>query len=219
MKDIIILFDLDGTLLDSTDAILRCFDDSFKEFGLVTPPDEDIKALIGHPLDYMYSHLGIEEDRVWNAVATYKKYYRKRSKSMTYWLPHAKDAIIEASQFARLGVVTTKTGKYSRELLEHMGVMDYFETLIGREDVVNPKPHPEPILKALNNMKVKDNSLVWMIGDTCMDMISAKDAGISSIGVLCGYGDEAELTKCSQKICLNVLDSVGVIKNFKKSLD
>jgi len=55
-KTSVILFDLDGTLIDSTEAILMCFDDSFKHFGLPTPPQEQIKALIGHPLDYMYLH-------------------------------------------------------------------------------------------------------------------------------------------------------------------
>ncbi len=218
MKKTVILFDLDGTLLDSTDAILKCFDDSFKDVGMVTPPKEDIKSLIGHPLDYMYLHLGIEEAKVWDMVDIYKSHYRKRSKSMTYWLPYAKEAIIEASEFARLGVVTTKTGTYSMELLEHMGVMKYFEVLIGRENVTHPKPHPEPILKALNKMKIKDKRGVWMIGDTCMDMVSAKDAGIGSIGVLCGYGTEEQLSKCSQYLHLNVLDSVRVIKKFKKSL-
>jgi phosphoglycolate phosphatase len=218
LKKTVILFDLDGTLLDSTDAILKCFDDSFGDCNIPTPPKEDIKALIGHPLDYMYLHLGIEEEKVWDMVNIYKSYYRKRSKSMTYWLPHAKEAIIEASKFARLGVVTTKTGSYSMELLEHMGVMKYFEVLIGRENVIHPKPHPEPILKALNKMKIKDKSCVWMIGDTCMDMVSAKDAGIGSIGVLCGYATEEQLSKCSQYLHQNVLDSVRVIKKIKKSL-
>ena len=137
---------------------------------------------------------------------------------MTYWLPYAKEAIIEASKFARLGVVTTKTGSYSMELLEHMGVMNYFEVLIGRENVINPKPHPEPILKALNKMKIKDKSDIWMIGDTCMDMVSAKDAGIGSIGVLCGYGTREQLSKCTQYLAPNALSSIRTIKKFKKSL-
>ncbi len=218
MKKTTILFDLDGTLLDSTDAILKCFDDSFKDVELTTPSNEDIKALIGHPLDYMYLHLGIEKERVWEMVDIYKSYYRKRSKAMTHWLPYAKEAIIEASEFARLGVVTTKTGSYSMELLEHMGVMNYFEVVIGRENVIHPKPHPEPILKALNKMRVKDKSDIWMIGDTCMDMVSAKDAKIGSIGVLCGYGTREQLSKCTQYLAPNALSSIRTIKKFKKSL-
>jgi len=202
----IILFDLDGTLLDSTEAILLCFEDSYKDFGEVSPARENIKSLIGHPLDYMYKHLGVGEDKIWDYVDRYKFHYRKRSRSMTHFLPNAKEAIVEASKFARLGVVTTKTGTYSRELLIHMGVMDYFEVLIGREDVEHPKPHPEPILKALYKMNVNNLNFTWMIGDTSLDMFSAKDAGINSIGVSCGYGTKEELEK-----------STNIIKNDTKS--
>ncbi len=212
----VILFDLDGTLLDSTDAILLCFEDSYKDFGLVAPKPEKIKSLIGHPLDYMYEHLGVEKDKIWDFVDQYKFHYRQRSKIMTHFLPDAKEAIIEASKFARLGVVTTKTGTYSRELLEHMDVMDYFEVLIGREDVINPKPHPEPILKALHQMNIHYKDNIWMIGDTCLDMVSSKDAGLKSIGVTCGYGTLDQLQKCTEIIENDTKSAVSYIKKIIK---
>jgi len=214
----VILFDLDGTLIDSTEAILKCFDDSFKHFDLPTPDEEKIKALIGHPLDYMYAHLGVDKERVWDFVDIYKQHYRKRSKSMTTFLPQAVEAIELAATFARLGIVTTKTGEYSRILLEHMGVMDYFEVLIGREDVTHPKPHPEPILKALHQMDVSYHDRdIWMIGDTCMDMLSARDAGIDAIGVLSGYGSEEALKRCGKKLQNNTLEAVKYIKKHNKA--
>ncbi len=218
MRDVTILFDLDGTLIDSTEAILLCFEDSFREFGLPVPSAEEIKALIGHPLDFMYLHLGVEEERVWDFVNLYKTYYRRRSKAMTHFLPHAREAIAEAASFARLGVVTTKTGEYSRILLEHMGVMHYFEVLIGREDVTHPKPHPEPVLKALYAMGVHNKQNVWMIGDTCLDMVSAKDAQINAVGVLSGYGKEEELQRCSKFLQNDALSAIKLIKSFKKKL-
>ncbi len=218
MKKTIILFDLDGTLIDSTEAILKCFDDSFKHFNLPTPDDEKIKALIGHPLDYMYLHLGVDKERVWDFVDVYKMHYRERSKPMTKFLPEAVEAIKLAASFARLGIVTTKTGEYSRILLEHMGVMDYFEVLIGREDVIHPKPHPEPILKALYQMKVRHHDrAVWMIGDTCLDTVAAKDAGIKAIAVTCGYGSEESLSQCSDTLQNNTLLAVKYIKKVDKA--
>ncbi len=218
----VILFDLDGTLIDSTEAILQCFDDSFKHFNLPTPAEDKIKALIGHPLDYMYLHLGVEEKDVWDFVDIYKMHYRQRSKPMTRFLPDAVEAIKEAATFARLGIVTTKTGEYSKILLEHMGVMEYFEVLVGREDVTHPKPHPEPIHKALHQMGIKqtdgnNRNNIWMIGDTCMDMVSAHDAGIDAIGVLCGYGSEEELKRCSKKLQNNTLMAIKDIKNINKA--
>ena len=176
-----ILFDLDGTLIDSTDAILEGFEVAFKAFNKKVDTNK-VKKLIGFPLDEMMRRLGVEEELVWDYVEQYKIHYRKISKQKTKLLPFAKDAIIFASSFAKLGIVTTKTARYSKELLDNFGVMDYFEVLIGRENVINPKPHPEPILKAINKLKaIKETT--WMIGDTCLDMVSAKEAGINYIGV------------------------------------
>ncbi len=153
----IILFDLDGTLIDSTEAILESFAVAFKTFDTPVPEDEIIKAEIGHPLDIMFATLGVEACKVDAHIQAYKMHYRKISCAKTVLLPEAREAVELASQHAVLGVVTTKTAKYSIELLEHMGLMSYFDVLVGREDVEYPKPHPEPILKALSKLQSDTN--------------------------------------------------------------
>jgi phosphoglycolate phosphatase len=207
----VILFDLDGTLIDSTEAILEGFYVSFTTFGKTPPEDEEVKKLIGLPLDIMFGKLGVEKKEVWNYVDVYKQHYRKISKQKTVLLPYAKEALTEASKFARLGIVTTKTAQYSRELLEHFGIMNYFEVLIGREDVQNPKPHPEPVLKAVYKMKALKEA-TWMIGDTCLDMISAKEAGVNYIGVKWEYENLHAMKKCAEIIKDNVYEAVKYIK-------
>lgn len=207
-----LLFDLDGTLIDSTEAILDGFHESYKKFGLQAPSDDKIKALIGYPLDVMFENLGIEGD-VWDYVDAYKERYQIISKAGTTLLPYAKEAIEEAASFARLGIVTTKTARYSQELLEHMQVMHYFEVLIGRESVENPKPHPEPILTAMSKMEANHDK-TWMIGDTILDLEAAKNAKIESAGVLCGYGQKDELQKYTNSLHENSLKAVIYIKNL-----
>ena len=206
----IILFDLDGTLIDSTEAILESFGVAFKIFETEVPADELIKAEIGHPLDHMFSTLGVEETKVWDYVDAYKMHYRKISCAKTVLLPQAREAVELASKHATLGVVTTKTAKYSIELLEHMGLMRYFDVLVGREDVENPKPHPEPVHKALSKLQ-SVTTKCWMVGDTCMDMHAAKAAGIESIAVTCGYGTEAVLSQCTENIHKNALEAITFI--------
>jgi len=205
-----ILFDLDGTLIDSTEAILEGFHNSFDWYNRANPTDEAIKALIGHPLDVMYAELGIEEALVWDFVKTYKEHYRTIHCEKTVLLDDAREAIEEAQKIARLGVVTTKTGQYSRELLEHFGIMDAFEVLIGREDVDNPKPHPEPIHKAMNMMNAKKEEC-WMIGDTRLDIASAQNAGIKSVAVTSGYDGYEELLTLTEVIEDNALSAVKLI--------
>jgi len=211
----IILFDLDGTLIDSTDAIVSTFHYSFKVHNTPSPTDEEITALIGYPLDIMYAELGIDEDMVWDFVATYKEEYRKISTIKTQLLPNAIEAIKKASEFATLGIVTTKTGKYSKVLMEHFDLMQYFEVLIGREDVEKPKPDAEPIIKALESLET-ENKEIWMIGDTKLDLLSAKNANVNAIGVLCGYGDEATLKEFTNVILNDAHEAALFLENRKK---
>lgn len=210
-----ILFDLDGTLIDSTEAILESFHNSFEVHDHPHAEDEAIKALIGYPLDVMYRELGIEEARVWDFVSTYKEYYRVISTEKTVLLPFAREAVEEAAKFARLGIVTTKTGKYSRVLMEHFELMHHFEVLIGREDVENPKPHAEPIEKAMQSMGA-NKELCWIIGDTRLDIGSANNAGIKSVGVLSGY-DNAEQLKTLTDVIED--DALQAVKRLAKLVE
>ena len=214
----IILFDLDGTLINSTDAIVSTFHHSFEVLGLplhVEIDDESIKTLIGYPLDIMYTQLGVKQDKVWDYVATYKEEYRKISTIKTKLLENAVESVKMASQFAELGIVTTKTGKYSKVLMQHFDLMKYFKVLVGYEDVKNPKPHAEPILKALKSFDT-NNKEIWMIGDTKLDLICAKNAGVNSVGVLCGYGDEKTLKEFSKVVLKDSLEAIEYLKNRKK---
>ncbi|EPZ3061554.1 HAD family hydrolase, partial [Campylobacter coli] len=110
-----------------------------------------------------------------------------------------------------LGIVTTKGGKFTPLLLEHLGVKKFFKTLITLEDVTNPKPHAEPILLALEKMqKTKENA--YMIGDTILDIQAAMAANITPLALSCGYGDEDELKRYSI-VFPSAYKSVLYIKN------
>jgi phosphoglycolate phosphatase len=202
-----ILFDLDGTLIDSTEAILESFHNSYDFYNETSPDDEAIKALIGYPLDVMYRELGVKEELVWDYVATYKEHYREISRQKTIMLPRAVEAIELAAEHFQLGIVTTKTGRYSQELLEHFNLMHHFEVLIGREHVQHPKPHAEPILKAIEKLTCKRDEC-WMIGDTRLDLGSAKNAGVKSIGVLSGYDNYEQLSTLSKIIKRDAYEAV-----------
>jgi phosphoglycolate phosphatase len=211
----IILFDLDGTLIESTDAIVSTFHHSFKMHNVPLVEDEKIKQLIGYPLEIMYAELGIAENNILDFVDTYKEEYRKISTQKTELLPNALEAIELASTFAELGIVTTKTGKYSKVLLEHFNLMKYFKVLVGREDVDKPKPDAEPIIKALESFNLKGKD-VYMIGDTKLDLLCAKNAKVNSIAVLCGYGKKEELQKFTKIILDDTLQAVKYLKSMKK---
>jgi len=212
---VVILFDLDGTLIDSTEAILESFHHSFDYFGLEHPSDKEITALIGHPLDVMYARLGVQKDQVEQIVQIYKQHYREISTQKTKLLDGAYDAVLEAKEFATLGIVTTKTGRYSKILMEHFGLMHYFDVLIGREDVIKPKPHKEPIVQALHKLGEPNPKDVWMIGDTHMDLLCASSAGVGSIAVLSGYESQEVLQNYTNIVLKDATEAVQYLKSEK----
>lgn len=218
-KEIIVLFDLDGTLIDSTFAITDTFLYVFAKHSYpFTKTIEDIKKQIGYPLDIMFENLGVPRAIVWDFVDSYKMRYKNISVAQTSLLENAFEAVKLASSFAILGVVTTKTRIYSTPILDNFDIGDDFKTIIGREDVENPKPHEEPILKALENLNYdKEKHIAFMIGDTKLDMMAAKNASINSIGVLCGYGDEEELLKYTNIVKNNSLEAIKYLENLLKA--
>jgi phosphoglycolate phosphatase len=209
-KSRIILFDLDGTLIDSTEAILYSFRRSHELMGTRPPADEEIKSLVGHPLGEMFEATGVEREKVESYVRAYRECYSGVHTRMTRLLPGVKEALHRAAEDARLAVVTTKTGKYSLELLEHFSIAELFETLVGSEDVSRHKPHPEPLLKALSQMGFSSEKC-YMVGDRCMDMLAASAAGVEGVGVDWGYAHENELSSCASFVCKSVNEAVTLI--------
>jgi phosphoglycolate phosphatase len=214
LRSKIILFDLDGTLIDSTEAILESFTKAYDTFNSEVPSDERIKALIGLPLEIMFVKLGVAENEAMEYVKAYKEHYRTIHTEKTVLLPHVREALELAYTQARLGVVTTKTGEYSRILLEHFDLMKYFDVLVGREDVEHPKPHPEPVYKALDALGYSFGTISYFIGDTPEDMLAAEEADIASVGVLCGYGDNDALEESSDFTQKDVLSAVQLIEKI-----
>ncbi|EAL3917264.1 HAD family hydrolase [Campylobacter upsaliensis] len=213
MKDKTLLFDLDGTLIDSTPAILNSFHFAFEKLGLKPSLDKDIKRLIGLPLDEAFKVLCKEKAYLAEQfVDFYREKYRTIYLDQTTLLPLAKEALEMASEFADLAVVTTKGSQFTKPLLDFLGIGHRFKSIVGRNDVKFPKPHPEPILTALDRLnKTKNNA--FMIGDTQFDILAAKAAGISHIALSCGYESIESLQKYSDCIKNNAYEAVKYIEN------
>lgn len=214
LRSKIIIFDLDGTIIDSTEAILESFGKAYATFGGEVPSSESIKPLIGLPLDVIFVKLGVPEEEAMAYVKAYKEHYRTIHTQKTTLIPGAKEAVEHAHTYARLGIVTTKTTEYSRELLEHFDLMKYFDVLIGRDDVEHPKPHPEPVLKALSKLNYRFGTVTYFVGDTCVDMVAAEEAEIGSIGVLSGYMGKDELSECADFIIADAYEAVKFIEKM-----
>lgn len=212
-KKLTVLFDLDGTLIDSTEAILEGFHQSFKENSDVLPDEEKIHALIGYPLDVMFEGLGVPRGHIDAFVTSYKQHYRQIATQKTVLIESAKEAVFVAEEFAELGVVTTKTRHYSVEILEHLGIGHCFKTVVGRECVTHPKPHSEPIITALERMQ-RDRQNCYMVGDTMLDLLASEEANVGFVGVKSSYGDTKAFAQKCEILKTNPLEAVLYLRNL-----
>ena len=183
MREKILLFDLDGTLIDSTQAILESFINASLFFGFnFKGRENEIQALIGHPLREMFVKMGLPQGEIEECVKLYRSNYERIYLEKTILLPKVKDSFKNLPSSYLLGVVTSKSSYFSKKILENLGMLDYFFRVVGIDDVSEPKPSVEPIYTALEGLEY-DKSRVYMIGDTFFDMQSAKNAGVVGIGV------------------------------------
>lgn len=221
----IILFDLDGTLIDSTEAICESFYNAFKQNTDILPTKPQISKFIGYTLEDITKNI-LQENKhsyndtlVSNIVKSYKTHYKAVCLQKTILLPNVIQALTLAKEFAKLGVVTTKTHLSSQILLEHLRVNSFFECIVGIEDVTQPKPNAEPIFKALKILNIQKDNLsnfkVAMIGDTPLDILAAQNAGVVGIAVTSGYASKDLLLKYTSNI---VTDALEAVKLFKKTL-
>ncbi len=186
-----VVFDLDGTLIDSTEAIVASMFHTFDELNLDRPSRKAIIDSIGAVLEKqiatMTDHDPIECTRV------YRAHYGATACEQTVALPGAHDALqaLADAGFA-LGFATSKRRSYSEIILEHLGLLDFFTARVGPDDVTNHKPHPEPIHLAASQLGLDPASMMY-VGDLPIDHQAATAAGAPCICVTTGYASRTEL--------------------------
>lgn len=210
-KRAIILFDFDGTLIDSTPAIYASFCAALANNGFALPSQESVEGCIGYTLHDMFAIHGVAPEMLQQCVDDYRASYRAQMERGTVLLPKVREAIALASTFAFLGIVTTKRGDYSRALLQSFGIAEHFACVVGIEDTPSPKPAPEPILCALEAIARPEiaREHIFMIGDTLLDLHAARAADVRGLGVLCGFGQEADLRAFGAPLFASALEAVA----------
>ncbi|MGR3636371.1 MAG: HAD-IA family hydrolase [Shimia sp.] len=190
----LVIFDVDGTLVDSQADILGSMHGAFERQGMAAPSREDILGIVGLSLDVAMLKLAPTTDAVTRAalVEGYKHTYMRRreavgAKESSPLYPGALAALdrLKAREDVVLGVATGKSRRGLDKLIEGHGLEGYFLTRQVADDHPS-KPHPSMILTALTEMGIESGDAV-MIGDTSYDMEMAQSAGVAGLGVSWGY--------------------------------
>ena len=170
-----VLFDLDGTLIDTNELIIESFKHTFKEHLNIDVPESEIVMYFGEPLiDTLVRYDKENANLLFN---TYIKYNEAIHDDKAREVVYAKETISELKALGiKVGVVTSKRKLIAERGLKLFNLFDKMDVIITPEDTAKHKPEPEPIYKACEILNVRPNEAL-MIGDSHFDILCGKNAG------------------------------------------
>ena len=201
-----LLFDLDGTLVDSIELILLSMRHAFDGYAGDAPSDEQWRTLIGRPLVDSFREFVRDTSEVNRLVGRYREYQLEHHDRLT----HAYVGIVPAiRQFASAGypmaLVTSKADWLALRALVHVGLDDDIRVVVGCDSCTRHKPHPEPVERALALLRASSTHAIF-VGDSPHDIESGRAAGVATIGVTWGAFSAQELSQAGADL---VIDQVA----------
>lgn len=186
-----LLFDLDGTLIDSSEGVVDCFYYARDRIGVPRPPPEAIKATIGYPLDEAFARFTDHDPRQCYDL------FQARAREVLVGSAFLLEGVLEILEYLHaqgyiLGVATTKRSEHVVGILGRLGALRLFSAWSGSDEVRRVKPDPEVLHLTLRKLGRSADRSVY-VGDTSLDIRAARSAGLSAIAVLGGTGSREEL--------------------------
>jgi pyrophosphatase PpaX len=181
-----ILFDLDGTLIDTIELLLSSARHTFDGWHRRAPTQEEWIAGIGTPLVVQLRAYAESEDEVAALLTRYRAYQNEHHDRLTRHYDGAPDLLAELARRGHpLGVVTSKASAIARRSLAHVGLEHFFQAIIGFDETARHKPDPEPVFLALERLGVPADRAVF-VGDSPHDIHAGNAAGVVTIAALWG---------------------------------
>lgn len=181
-----VLYDFDGTLADTTDLIMRSYRHTMQTHLGEVPPDEEWLSGFGTPLVVQLARFARSEAEAEEMLRTYQTFQRAHYDDLLHPFPGAVKAVEElAGRGICLAIVTSRHREGTLRGMDLCGLVDHFPVIVTPEDVAMPKPHPEPVLAALERLEVRPEEAVF-VGDSPHDMAAGRGAGTRTAAALWG---------------------------------
>lgn len=197
MNHTVVLFDLDGTLIDSRPSAVAATQAAFEFHGYRIPEIATIHSWMGVPIERSFPLMlpdDISKESLDVLIETFRKEYRRNS-HLTELVPGIRSLLGRLNSHSRrCAVVTSKKSSVAMHDLSRLEIADYVEFVVGSDSVGEFKPHPEPALHALRRM---GSSTGIVVGDSTFDVTMGKAAGTSTCAVTWGVHTAQELLDTS----------------------
>ena len=184
-----VLFDWDGTLVNTAEASFRCYEKLFGSYGITFDRDA-FRRTYSPNWHLTYSSLGLAEERWAEADARWLTHYREEQVVL---IEGAREALLRVRGAGlRAGLVTSGDRVRVERELADFGMAELFDVLVCAEDTVRRKPHPDPLLLALERLRLATDEAVY-VGDSPEDIQMAQAAGVRAVGIPGGFPNREEL--------------------------
>lgn len=206
-----VLFDLDGTLTNPSEGITNSIMHALSKRGIEVTDRRSLYRFIGPPLLESFSkYYGFSSDESRSALMDYREYFSTRGLFENEVIDGCEDMLHTLKNAGcRVVLATSKPEPYARRIIEHFGLMPYFDAIFGATMDEKLSRKTEIIEFALKNLP--DCGRTVMVGDRMHDIEGACENGIDSIGVLCGFGSEQELRDAGATYIVRSLDCLPAI--------
>ena len=196
-----IAFDLDGTLIDSYQAIYLGFHHAYRQMGLPPLTYEEVRRVVGQGLNHTFREL-LGEERVPQAITLFRQKYEEIFPAHTHLLPEVREVLESLhGRGIRLAVATNKLGRFFWAIFEHFGMEKLFTVVVEDGDVSQNKPHPEMLCLAMEKMGTKKDQTLF-VGDSVIDIQTAQNAGVRVLAVPTGNTEREDLVKARPTVLL-----------------
>jgi len=209
-----VIFDLDGTLFDSKNGIINAFIYPLKEMGLEYD-EKWVERMIGHTLKEMYGEIlpeGLKDKTDW-CIEEYRKVYLEQFHYKSNLYDGVKSTLRELKNSGiSMAIATTKPTGITEKIAEHFHIARYFNVIMGTEDNTPHKPNPTIVynIKKIVNF---DNERTILVGDTYLDIIAGKNAGIKTCAAMYGYGDRLKIFQSSPDYSIRTIyDIISIVE-------
>lgn len=216
MKIRSILFDLDGTLVDSLEDLTDAVNHVRQEFALSPLSSADVRQLVGKGARNLVSRAlpdcgGPEIERALQLFLDYNAGHIVDKSRLYPGVPEMLEIL--RTKGVRLAVISNKNESLSRLILHWLGIGHYFEFITGGDTFPENKPSPLPLLETLKVMQTKADECL-MVGDSVNDIQAGNRAGIATVGCSWGYGFPEELEQSAYRAnsCADLLKTIGMLE-------
>jgi 2-phosphoglycolate phosphatase len=205
-----VVFDLDGTLVDSYAAIAASVNAVREAFGLDPLAEREIRLRVGRGLEALMADV-VGPEHAETGVRLFREHYAGVYAEATSVLPGALHTIRElGSRGYRMAVASNKLARFGRPILEHLGMAEFFRAIEGPDTAGATKPDPSMIDRCLRAMGVAKEEAVY-VGDMVMDVETASRAGVSVVLVPGGSSDREDLLCTGAPVLGSLVDLLGVL--------